>query len=145
MKPRLQIKPLFFYLLHCTWCLPQTFVGSIMFLFLINRRHFIYHGTIATFWHNKTSASLGLFLFLSDTYDAETLERIQLHEYGHTIQSILLGPFYLAVISLPSMLWCYLPICRNFRSRHGMSYYSFYTERTADILGEWSRKNSGTA
>ena len=129
-------KHFFYRLLQCTWGLPQTLVGAVVFLYLIRRRHFLYHGAIATFWRNKTSASLGIFLFLSERYNTETLEQVTLHEYGHTLQSLILGPLYLPIISLPSMLWCYLPVFRTLRQQRGISYYSFYTERTADMLSE---------
>lgn len=50
---------------------------------------------------------------------------------GHAKQSRLLGPLYLIVIGLPSILWAGI---------HGKvaprkSYYWFYTERWADRLG----------
>lgn len=59
-----------------------------------------------------------------------------LHEYGHVRQSRLLGPLYLPVIGLPSLLWAALH-GRFFRSR---SYYWFYTERWADRLGGVNRR-----
>ena len=31
-------------------------------------------------------------------------ERICVHEYGHTVQSLLFGPAYLLLVGLPSML-----------------------------------------
>ena len=54
------------------------------------------------------------------------------HEYGHTIQSHMLGPLYLLVIGLPSIVWagCF----KNWRKKHNKDYYSFYTERWADKL-----------
>ena len=56
------------------------------------------------------------------------------HEYGHTRQSLYLGPLYLVVIGLPSVLW--LLWHRVHRKR---SYYWFYTERWADKLGDVTR------
>lgn len=56
------------------------------------------------------------------------------HEYGHTRQSLYLGPLYLVVIGLPSVLW--LLWHRAHRKR---SYYWFYTERWADKLGGVTR------
>lgn len=47
--------------------------------------------------------SLGLFIFMfGGRYigDEETLK----HEYGHSIQSKILGPLYLIVIGLPSLM-----------------------------------------
>lgn len=138
------MKKILYTLVQCTWGLPQTLVGAVVFLYLIRHHHFCYHGAIATFWKNKTSASLGMFLFLSENYTSETLEKVTIHEYGHTIQSLILGPLYLPVIALPSMLWCYIPFFRSLREQRNISYYSFYTERSADILADRIFSNHDT-
>ena len=57
------------------------------------------------------------------------------HEFGHVLQSRMLGPLYLMVIGLPSLLWAWL----GDRIAPGKSYYWFYTERWADRLGEVER------
>ena len=55
-----------------------------------------------------------------------------MHEYGHTLQSKKLGPLYLLVIGLPSLIWagCF----DDWRAKHHKSYYDFYTERWANKL-----------
>ena len=62
------------------------------------------------------------------------------HEYGHTIQSLILGPLYLPIVGIPSLIWSvyYRRKCRRFPA---LQYYSFYTERWADRLGHIDRKN----
>ena len=62
-----------------------------------------------------------------------------MHEYGHTIQSQKLGPIYLLVIGLPSLIWagCF----ETWRIKHKKSYYVFYTEKWADKLGGVSRED----
>ena len=57
------------------------------------------------------------------------------HEYGHTRQSLYLGPFYLFVVGIPSLLWAWY-----WNPSRGVSYYSFYTEKWADKLGGVIRK-----
>ncbi|MBP5606006.1 MAG: hypothetical protein J6X60_10770, partial [Ruminiclostridium sp.] len=56
------------------------------------------------------------------------------HEYGHSVQSVLLGPLYLPVIALPSSVWCMAPHCVRKRQHTGRSYYSFYTEKWANSI-----------
>lgn len=56
-----------------------------------------------------------------------------LHEYGHCRQSLYLGPLYLLVIGLPSLIWAAL-----YKPGKG-SYYDFYTEKWADRLGGVTR------
>ncbi len=89
--------------LQCTWGILQTLLGGVLFLCNAKRRHFCYHGAIVTIWKNKSSVSLGCFLFLTEEsyfyeklkeeYTKEELSRrLLVHEYGHTIQSLLWVP-----------------------------------------------------
>ena len=57
------------------------------------------------------------------------------HEYGHARQSLYLGPFYLFVVGVPSLLWAWY-----WNPSRGVSYYSFYTEKWADKLGGVERQ-----
>lgn len=63
-------------------------------------------------------------------------QRLLVHEYGHTVQSLILGPLYLPVIGLPSVIWLNTPTFAARRRRERLSYYSFFTERSANWLGE---------
>ena len=105
------IRTALFILAQCTWGILQTFVGSIVFLLNIRRKHYLYHGAIITEWRLKSSLSMGLFCFVTSTPFAcgccsaeEIGHRIVVHEYGHSIQSLILGPFYLFAMAFPSML-----------------------------------------
>ncbi len=44
-------------------------------------------------------------------------------------------PLYLIIIGLPSTLWGFLPYFQNKRKK-GVSYFSFFTEKSANFLGE---------
>ena len=120
-----------FRFVQCTWGLPQTFIGLLIFLFSGRRCVTGFHGAVVSRWRYRYSVSLGLFIFLSE--DAE--ERLLVHEYGHCVQSLLLGWLYVPPVLLPSVLWLRLPVCRRYRRRKCISYYSFVTERWADDLG----------
>lgn len=59
------------------------------------------------------------------------------HEMGHWYQSILLGPLYLPVIGLPSVLhalW-FQRLSAGARRSDPNAYYRFYTEAWADAWG----------
>ena len=95
----------------------------------------------------NSSISLGLFVFVAPgpgyvspsqgTFTKEELSsRLLVHEYGHTIQSLLLGPLYLILIGIPSTLWGFLPGCAKKRKEQQLSYFSFFTERWANAWGE---------
>lgn len=72
----------------------------------------------------------------NDHTKEELSRRLLVHEYGHTIQSLILGPLYLIVIGIPSTLWGFLPYCNKKREKEKLSYFSFYTESWANDLGE---------
>ncbi len=138
---------------QCTWGCLQTFLGFLQFIFEIKAKHFWYHGALITVWNKPSSVSLGLFVFvtgapyfyekLKDTYSKEELKkRLLVHEYGHTIQSLILGPLYLMVMGIPSTLWGFLPGLQKKRREQQISYFSFFTEKWANILGEWVTKES---
>ena len=63
-------------------------------------------------------------------------DRLLVHEFGHTIQSLVLGPLYLPVIGLPSAIWLNTPQLSRRRRNAESSYYAFFTERWANHLGE---------
>jgi hypothetical protein len=54
------------------------------------------------------------------------------HEYGHAIQSRILGPLYLIIIGIPSIIWAAL--YGSIIPRYKNNYYRFYTEKWADKL-----------
>lgn len=62
------------------------------------------------------------------------LEPMLRHEAGHSRQSRLLGPLYLVVIGLPSLLWAawYTWRLRHRHTKAPLPYGWFYTEAWAD-------------
>lgn len=132
------MKSKLYIFIQCSWGLLQTLLGACAWLlFCPGSRPQMFYGALVLRWKKSASASLGLFLFLSDTIAEPALfSAMRVHEYGHFIQSLMLGPLYLPLAALPSMLWCCAPVFRSPRNSRGYSYYSFYTERWADRLGE---------
>ena len=122
--------------LQCTWGLPQTLAGAVLSLVLIKRRHFIYRGCVASEWSRPQSLSLGLFIFVSEQAQGEYHDALCAHEYGHCVQSLILGALYLPLIALPSSVWCMVPYFEKLRRERGIGYYSFPTERWANRIAE---------
>lgn len=125
--------------LQCTWGALQTIVGLAVLCLCPGAPRFRYHGAVVTRWRYAGSVSLGLFVFVTDKLPQgreELARRLVVHEYGHTVQSLLLGPLYLAAVGLPSLLWANLPALRRMRRAKRRSYFAFYTERWANRLGE---------
>ena len=74
---------------------------------------------------------------LKAEYSIEELSRrLLVHEYGHTIQSMILGPLYLFAMGIPSTVWGFVPSLHEKRKKEGLSYFSFFTEKWANALGE---------
>ncbi|MBQ4284331.1 MAG: hypothetical protein IJB96_10450 [Lachnospira sp.] len=130
------MKKVLFIIWQCTWGFYQTLIGAIIFLRLIRRKHYMYHGAIVTYWNIEVSVSLGLFIFVTEGRREPRRQMIVVHEYGHCIQSLILGPFYLLFIGLPSMLWCQLKVFERLRKKKNMSYYDMGIEKSASNLGE---------
>ena len=141
------MKKLLYCFIQCTWGFIQTLLGSVVFLAHIKEKHYFYHGAIITEWAGKSSISLGMFVFvtrdpffyekLKENYNKEELsKRLLVHEYGHTIQSLILGPLYLIIIGIPSTIWGFSPTLSKKRKSEQISYFSFFTEKWANSLGE---------
>ena len=121
-----------YVLVQWTWGILQTGIGFLLYLFYHSHEHFRYHHSIVTLWDKRGSMSLGMFIFL----DKRAPEHILVHEFGHTIQSIYFGPFYMLIFGIPSFLWCNVRAFHHYRVKNRISYFSFYTEKSANILGE---------
>lgn len=76
-----------------------------------------------------SAMSLGDYIFIPPYTSDRTIR----HEAGHSKQSAMLGPLYLIVIGIPSLLH---NIIRKLFKKIGITwnYYSFYTEAWADRL-----------
>ena len=142
----MKMNKILYILIQCTWGILQTLLGFMVFLVNINNKHYFYHGAIVTERNMPSSVSLGMFVFTTTNPmkdkrienkipDEELSQRLLVHEYGHTIQSLILGPFYLIVMGIPSTLWGFLPYYQKKRN-NGVSYFSFFTEKWANFLGE---------
>ena len=121
-----------FTVIQWTWGIFQNLIGFIVFLYCRLRRYTVlrFQHSFVTIWKHPDSASLGMFIFLgSPSTD------ILSHEYGHTIQSLILGPLYLPVIALPSAVWCNSKRFKRSRQRGIHRYSDFYPEKWANHLG----------
>ncbi len=123
------------------WELPQNISGIIHLLIasargLVISRSYDQNRIFIKVRHG--AVSLGLFVFWSDTGDGVfTLDaRNRLHEYGHSIQSRILGPFYLPIVGIPSV--SRVMYAHWYYRKHGMEwdgYYRGFPENWADRLG----------
>ena len=132
----------FFYLWQFTWGLPVNIFGFIAYLIMYKgHRHEKFCNAFITYVpKNFGGVSLGLFIFIREGGSDEWTHDTRIHEYGHTLQCLLLGPLYWLVIGLPSATWCNFPYFVKMRKEKNVSYYSLYCESWANA---WGQKCSG--
>lgn len=128
------------------WQLPQNLLGLLLVLFYQPEHKIeLSNGNIAYFSkHMPGGISLGKYSIISSYYYKKNIEEtlnldVVKHEgFGHGKQSRILGPFYLIVIGLPSLIWAWLygPVIKYTKN----GYYKFYTEKWADKLAGIVRK-----
>lgn len=115
------------------WGLPQTLIGGSMAAVLALRGapHRSFRLSCVTSWRMGAGLSLGLFVFVPRGAES----RLVVHEYGHTVESLILGPLYLPLVVVPSLIWAGLPACARLRRRRNISYYDMPIEHWANVLG----------
>lgn len=112
------------------WCFPQLLVGLLVKKVTNAEKD----ERDLYLWNLGYGLSLDRFIFVNKNASENTIK----HEQGHTKQSRILGPLYLLIIGLPSMIWCHC--FENYRQKYNISYYDFYCEKWADKLGGVKRK-----
>ena len=110
------------------WQLPQNLIGLILILIIQGEQKHKYNN-INYYYYDPFPGgiSLGNYLIVGSQH-SQSIK----HEYGHSIQSRILGPLYLIIIGIPSIIWAalYGPIIPRYKN----NYYRFYTEKWADKL-----------
>lgn len=138
------IKGFFYYLIQFTWGILQNIAGIIILIKYRKERKEKFFGSLITFVNNDGDdwggVSLGCFIFINEQREKDTLESTSVHEYGHTIQSLVLGPLYFFVVGIPSFIWCNSKKFRKLRKEKGISYFSRFPENSANKLGEMYTK-----
>ena len=112
------------------WQLPQNIVGLLFLLFIQGEERHSLDGI--TFYEAESfngGISLGKYIIVYKKRES-TIR----HEYGHCIQSKMLGPLYLIVVGIPSLIHAGFCRCINH------DYSDFWCEKWADKLGGVKRK-----
>lgn len=117
--------------LSYVWQLPQNILG-LFYRYIANvsnnvsdnKDYNVYFKT------SKGSVSLGKYIFVY--VNTSGLSKTIQHEVGHYKQSLILGPLYLIVIGIPSIVWATLHSYISYFRKY--SYYQFYTEKWANKL-----------
>ena len=118
------------YLLMYLWQLPQNLLGALYrdLLAYKEKVYLVNNTEDFTLYAKDTpgSVTLGRHIFTSSRAGSNTIK----HETGHVKQSQILGPLYLPLIGIPSILWAAV----HEKIAPNKSYYWFYTEKWANKL-----------
>lgn len=132
-----------YWIFQWTWGIAQNVLGFLVWLVLTllnpKRKRGSYEGAILTHWKFSFSTGLGMFIFYGHA-SAPDAEEVLVHEFGHTLQSALLGPLFLPVIGIPSCVWAFTPALVRRRKETGKKYVDFYPERWAN---DWGSRVTG--
>lgn len=135
MKP---FQKAIYILLQLTWGILQNIGGFCVFLLLKikGRKSYSYRGAIITQWDAGGSMGLGMFVFMGADNNTAYYYKVRVHEYGHTVQSVILGPLFLFVIGIPSLCWAGFKVFGKMRREKGIRYTDAYCEHWASSLGQ---------
>lgn len=139
------------FMLSIIWQLPQYTLALLLYIVLKLRwRNGVTRlasglfnaPSIAVFlvpslFHSAVSLGGIVIMDRNITYTAHFMRAVR-HEYGHSKQSLILGPLYLLVIGLPSILG---NLYSRVAHKDSKWYYAQPWEHWADVLGDVSRKN----
>ena len=125
-----------YWLLSCTWGLPSTVVGAIMALVALclgGKPERNGPTAIIRIGHGWGGVSIGPFALCSE----DSGEHTKRHEFGHSLQNCIMGPFWPIIVGAPSAIryWVF-----RLRSRRGLpnpDYDSAWFEGTASAWGDW--------
>ena len=118
------------------WQLPQNVIALIYYAICkIDgiTEVFEFKGRKIIVKKSRDSVSLGDYLFISTYAFRNQCTTVIFHEYGHSVQSRYLGPLYFIVIGIPCLL--HILVRALSKRARKKDYYSFFTEKWANILG----------
>lgn len=131
------------FILQCTWGFAQNLLGLLIRLKYLKNKCYIFRTSIVTIWDKNYNIGCGMFIFLSgnkryvDTLkDKKEKYDTLVHEYGHSIQSIILGPLFIPIIAIPSLVWAFSKTFQRMRIKNNTSYYWLYCELWANMIGD---------
>lgn len=94
-----------FYVLNFTWGIIMNIIGLIGagIVSASGVKPIRHAGNVVfKFGHNWGGVSLGIFTFMC----LESKERTLNHEFGHSIQNAIFGPFFIPLVAIPSFIRC---------------------------------------
>lgn len=125
-----------YYLLNLTWGLPLTIIGYILLLLLLpfgKVKKFLGVPYLEFKKQKGWGFSIGIVSFVTKNPSISLLE----HEFGHSVQNAIFGPFTLFIISLPSVIRFHYRELKTMITNNlpKKPYDSIWFEKSATIIG----------
>lgn len=120
------------------WQLPQVLVGLFLLALYKKSSKVIYKDDYETIYSCNIPGGISLGTIILINKYMCTKNTIA-HERGHTKQSRILGPLYLIIIGIPSLIHAWINNIIRCCDNKSTGYYHFYTEKWADKLGNVKR------
>jgi len=117
------------------WQLPQHLLALVVLMFYKPTRVEKYSWAKVYWLPVDWGISLGQYILVCDEEQGDL--NLVRHEFGHSLQSRMLGPLYLLVVGLPSIL---MNLASRRFPKFGERYYDRWPESWADRLGHVERE-----
>lgn len=114
----------------------MTIIGLLASLVLIigkvnpKRYKGVWYFSLGAYWGG---VSLGC-TFIRDTTSNNTIEP---HEYGHTFQNAILGPFFPFLVAIPSFIRYWYQEIRHKKGKTNKPYDGVWFEDSATTIGDY--------
>mgnify|MGYP006926042937 CR=1 FL=1 len=109
---------LLWYILNFTWGLPLTILGGMIALCLLisKHKHTKFKQCIEfDIGNNWGGLEAGFFIFVANNMGYNWTLHTRCHEYGHSFQNALFGPFTIFLVAIPSAIRYWV---RCFKEKH---------------------------
>ena len=131
-----------YYVLNYTWGLLFTFVGWIIYGFvkLFLRKKIVTSGKFGPSYYimlgnNWGGLEIGKNFLLADGMGPSWNEHTMQHECGHTFQNAILGPLYIFLVFIPSVIRYWVYTTKTAKHIPTKDYDAIWFEGSATDIG----------
>lgn len=131
------------YVLNLTWGLPLTLIGAIVSLFVNIKNHAKRFKQCIQFdiGDNWGGLSMSFFMFIANNMGEDWTLHTKCHEYGHSFQNAMFGPFFIFIVAIPSVIRYWTQIICEKHGKKCSDYDMIWFEGAATDLGMYLNNN----
>jgi hypothetical protein len=126
------------YFLNLTWGIIFTFVGAVMALGLLITGHKPYkykHVLCFQFGNNWGGLEGSFFIFVANNMGDDWTQHTREHEFGHSFQNAIYGPFNMLITYFPSVARYWYQQIRYKKGLSNKPYDLAWFEESASDIG----------